>query len=443
LSRATYWALHRFTTARRFLRERLTHAGWLVLGAAAIAAAVGLDTSRSMTFQAFTFLVALLGLAVAVAALVHARVVAVRVLPRYATVGEVVEYRVSVTNRGSEAMTGMGLVEHVSDARPGYEEWRTAREPDEARRNWFDRRAGYFRWQWLIERRRPRLGSEVTLPPLAPGGAAEVKLCLTPCRRGRVEFAGLTLTRTDPLGLVKGLVRVAAPATVTALPKRYRLPRFALPGTRRFQQGGITLATSVGDSQEFVGLREYRPGDPLQKVHWKSFARTGKPIVKEFQDEFFERHALLLDTSTDRGEDAVFEEGVSIAASFVLAIDTQECLLDLLFVGSEVHTYTAGRGQMRAEHLLEILAGLAPSAPERFDLLANAVRASSHRLTSCIAVLLTWDEVRREFIEGLRRSGHEVRVLLVCPEGEAPVDLPRDLLVLRPGAIEQGLARLQ
>lgn len=170
MSRATYWALHRFTTARRFLRERLTHAGWLVLGAAAIAAAVGLDTSRSMTFQAFTLFVALLGLAAAVAAFVRARVVALRVLPRYATVGEVLEYRVSVTNRGPKAMTGMGLVEHVSDARPGYEEWRTAREPEEAGRNWFDRRTGYFRWQWLFERRRPRLGSEVTLPALAPGG---------------------------------------------------------------------------------------------------------------------------------------------------------------------------------------------------------------------------------------------------------------------------------
>ena len=121
------------------------------------------------------------------------------------------------------------------------------------------------------------------------------------------------------------------------LPKRYRLPRLALPGARRFQHGGVALATSVGDSEEFVALRDYRPGDPLQRVHWKSFARTGKPVVKEYQDEFFERHALVLDTGTDRGEDAAFEEAVALAASFVYTIDTHECLLDLLFVGGEVH----------------------------------------------------------------------------------------------------------
>ncbi len=60
---------------------------------------------------------------------------------------------------------------------------------------------------------------------------------------------------------------------------------------------------------------------------------------------------------------------------------------------------------MRAEQMLEVLAGVAPSAPEGFDALADAVRAHRHRLTSCILVLLAWDEARRAFVDGLRRSG--------------------------------------
>src|SRR5205085_4996875 len=146
-----------------------------------------------------------------------------------------------------------------------------------------------------------------------------------------VELDAVQLARTEPLGLVRGLARIAATGRVIALPKRYRLPALALPGRRRFQQGGVTLATSVGDSEEFIGLREYRPGDPLQKVHWKSLARTGRPIVKEFQDEFFERHALILDTARAEGEDALFEEAVAVAASFVYTIDTRECLLEYRF----------------------------------------------------------------------------------------------------------------
>jgi uncharacterized protein (DUF58 family) len=230
---------------------------------------------------------------------------------------------------------------------------------------------------------------------------------------------------------------------VIALPQRYRLPALALPGRRRFQQGGVALATSVGDSEEFIGLREYRPGDPLQKIDWKSTARTGTPIVKEYQDEFYERHALILDTSSARGEDACFEEAVAVAASFVYAIDTRECLLDLLFVGGEVRTYTAGRGQMQIEHMLEVLAGVAPSPPREFERLARAVLGQRGALSSCIAVLLAWDAARRTFVEALARSGLEVRALLVCGRDALPESLPSNVVALHPGEVEPGLARLR
>ncbi len=439
--RLVWFALRALTAVQHVLRERLTVAGWIVLGAAGVAAAVGVDTTRTMSFQAFTLLAALLVVAAVAAPFFRARVKVERELPRYATAGEPCEYHVSVENRGARALAGASLVEGVRDPRPGFAEWRRTREPGERRRNWFDRNAGYFRWRWLIERGTPRAPREAVLPALASGGRTSVKLTLTPRRRGRIELDGLVLARAEPLGLVKGLVRIAAPARVMALPKRYRLPQLELAGGRRFQQGGVTLASHVGDSGEFASLRDYRPGDPLQRVHWKSYARTGKPVVREYQDEFFERHCLVLDTSTDRGEDATFEEAVAVAASFVYAIDTRKCLLDLLFVGGEVHGYTAGRGQMPAGHLLEVLAGLAPSAPDAFAAVAGAVRAHRHRLTSAIVVLLDWDAPRRAFVEDLRRSGLEVRALVVC--GDAPVEAPAGVLCLRAGAVEAGLANLR
>jgi uncharacterized protein (DUF58 family) len=230
---------------------------------------------------------------------------------------------------------------------------------------------------------------------------------------------------------------------VIALPRRYRLPAIALPGRRRFQQGGVTLATSVGDSEEFIGLREYRPGDPLQRVHWKSSARARTPIVKEYQDEFFERHALILDTSTGRGEDAAFEEAVAVAASFVYAIDTRECLLDLLFVGGELRTYTAGRGQLHMEHMLEVLAGVRPSAPIEFEQLARAVLGQRRALSSCIAVLLGWDRARQAFVQTLAASGLELRVLVVAERQVLAAEPPAGVLVLHPGEVEAGLARLR
>jgi len=443
VKRVTYAGLRLLSSLQYFLRERFTAAGWLVFAAAATAAAVGIDTSRTMSYQVFAFLATLLVAAFAVAPFFRPRVTVQRDLPRYATAGEAFEYRVTVENRGKRALSGVSLVEVPRDPRPSYREWLAAREPGEERRNWFDRTQGYFRWRWLIERSSPERPREAPLETLAPGARAGLKLTLKPRRRGRVELAGMALARSDSLGLARALARLRAPGAVIALPRRYRLPAIALPGRRRFQQGGVTLATSVGDSEEFIGLREYRPGDPLQRVHWKSSARARAPIVKEFQDEFFERHALVLDTGGAHGEDAAFEDSVAVAASFVYTIDTQECLLDLLFVGGAVRHYTAGRGQLHAEHMLEVLAGVGASAPQGFAALARAVLEQRAQLASCVLVLVGWDEARRRLAEQLAASGIEVRAILVCESERAPRDAPAWLLTAHPGAIEAALAGLE
>ena len=449
MRRAIYGALRLFSALDHWLRERLTIGGWLALGTAGSAAAAGLDTNQTVTYRAFTFLVALLLLAYAASRLFRARVEASRELPRYATAGETFHYRVSIVNRGARPLAGVSVHERFRDPRPAFEEWRRSREPGEERRNWWDRSVGYFRWRWLIERRLPRDLQDAELDALAPGERAELRLGFTPRRRGRIELAGLTLGRPDPLGLVKGLARAKLAGRVIALPRRYRLPEIALPGKRKFQPRGVSLAASVGDSEEFLALRDYRPGDPLQRVHWKSFARTGKPVVKEYQDEFFERHALVLDTGSSRGEDAAFEDAVAIAASFVYTVDTHECLLDLLFVGAElpdqppVRAYTAGRGQLHSEHMLEVLAAVAPSEPAGFDALARAVAGRGASLSSVILILLSWDEARRSFLGELRATGAEVRAVLVCPKNAAPPQPAEGLTVLHPGEIEKGLATLR
>jgi uncharacterized protein (DUF58 family) len=443
VKRAVYAALRVVSALDHRLRQRLTPAGWLALGAGLAALAAGLDTTQNASYQAAALLGALLLLAWASSLAFRARVDIERELPRYATAGETFSYAVAVANRGARPLEGATLVEALRDPRPAYAEWKRTREPGEERRNWFDRNVGYFRWRWLIERRTPETPREAALPALAPGARRTLRLALTPRRRGRIELAGLALARTDPLGLVKGLAQVPLPAQVIALPRRYRLPQLALPGRRRHQPGGVSQSSSVGDTEEFLALREYRPGDPLQRIHWKSFARTGRPIVKEFQDEFFERHALVLDTGGAHGEDAAFEDSVAVAASFVYTIDTQECLLDLLFVGGAVRHYTAGRGQLHPEHMLEVLAGVGASAPQGFAALARAVLEQRAQLASCVLVLVGWDEARRRLAEQLAASGIEVRAILVCESERAPRDAPAWLLTAHPGAIEAALAGLE
>ena len=418
VSGVTFWAERRFTAA-----------GALLVTCAVVAGAIGVDTTQSVAYQAFALLACLLAVAALTLPFLRARVKVERELPRTATAGDPFTYRVRVTNAGSGVLDGLSLVEDRADPRPSHEAYNEAI-------SWPTYRA----WKRLVNASRLATAREHAVPALGPGAAAEVEVRAEALRRGVVHSHGVTVGRTDPLGLVKSLARIPQRSNFIVLPRRYALPPLNLPGSRRYQPGGVTLASSVGDSEEFVGLRDYRPGDPLQRIHWKSFARMARPIVKEHQDEYFERHALVLDTFAAAGDAAAFEEAVSIAASFVYTIDTRECLLDLMFVGAQAYTHTAGRGQMQMSNLLEVLAGVQPCRDKPFSTLADAVTAQRRSLTGCICVLLGWDEERAELVRRLRSQGIAARVVTVS---RTPVaDPPEWLLVVAPGRVQEGLARL-
>jgi uncharacterized protein (DUF58 family) len=272
---------------------------------------------------------------------------------------------------------------------------------------------------------------------------------MKPLRRGLIQFDGATLARPDPLGVVRSFCRTRAPQSVLVLPKRYSLPPLALPGSLKYQQGGVALASNVGQSDEFVSLRDYRRGDPLRHIHWRSWAKTGKPIVREFEDEFFVRHALVLDTFTERPFSAEFEEAVAVAASFACTVLTQESLLDLLFVGPQAYCYTAGRGLAHADHMLEILASVRPCHDRKFSSLDEIVVNHASVVSGCILVLLHWDAERKRLVEKLQSLDLPVLVLLIRKSGDKTepdagplADDPERFIVLDIGQIEQQLARL-
>jgi len=411
-----------------WVTRRFTGAGLLALGTLVTAGALGIDTNQTLAYQIFTFLCALLGAAMLAALLLRPRFEVARVLPRLVTAGQAFDYRVLVKNSGARPADGLALLEDLADPRPSLVQFRSAL------------RFPTYRGWWRLALRNQVAQIDVcALPALAPRAEAEVRVRGRAYRRGTLILEGATIARADPLGLFRGLARIAQPDKLVVLPRRYRLPPLDLPGARRYQHGGVALASSIGESEEFMSLRDYRPGDPLQRIHWKSYARSGKPVVKEYQDEFFERHALALDTFTER-DGPEFEEAVSLAASFACTVDTQESLLDLVFVGADSHCYTAGRGQMRPESLLEILAGVRTAGPTGFRRLHDAVLARRAALSGCILILLAWDEARQALARALQQSGLPLKVLLVS--GRDIEAAPAWLRVLVPGKIQEGLARL-
>jgi uncharacterized protein (DUF58 family) len=434
------WLLLRFWSGawHRLLR-RCTPAGLVVFAVLAASAAVGVDTTRTLAYQIFTLALALLLVALLGSLAFRARIDAQRTLPPFATVGEPVRYGVRLRNEGRRAITAARVGELFADPRPSLADITAWSHTPAPARPSLSPGAVLRRWRALLARHGRVRGKEEELPALAPGEECALTLELTPRRRGAVRFLAVTVVHDDPLGLVKAIVQARAPATLLVLPRRYPVPELPLPGNRQFQPGGVTFASSVGDSEEFVGLRGYRPGDPLQRIHWKSFARLGKPVVREYQSEFFERHALVLDTFWG-SQDEAFEEAVAVAASFACDIDTRESLLDLLFVADQAYCYTAGRGQISTDGLLEVLAHVRPAEGD-LEVLKQAVLARRAAMSGCILVLLAWDEARRDLAQALEQTGLPVQIFLVTrSDAPAPAAHPGNLRVLVPGRIAEGLA---
>ena len=201
---------------------------------------------------------------------------------------------------------------------PEREQAFVGREPGEEERNAYDRLFAYFRWQWLVLRNRlfkEQLSKDEIR--LRPGEMTKASIEITPLRRGVIQLHDLRVMLPDPFGMFQKCIPVSAPpSTMIVLPKRYELPPIELPGGVAFKISGDTNTNAIGNSGEFVGLRDYRPQDPMRQIHWKSWARTGKPIVKELEDTHYPRYGLVLDSiSTDRS-DVTLEDAISVAASF-------------------------------------------------------------------------------------------------------------------------------
>lgn len=408
------YRIFRFTYAlEQSRRRRLTKAGSIVLSCMIFSAAFGLDTNQNMTYQIFTFLLAIISISIISSRFFFFRFSATRRLPRFATVGVKLKYRVTIQNKTNKPQNNLKLLESFADPRPTFKEFTETPEPEEEKRNPFDRSVGYYRWIWLIARKRVATAKAIDLPSLPPNSKTEIVYEISPTYRGVIRFADLSILRPDCFGLFNACVTHYLPQSLLVLPKLYHLPPIQLPGARRYQSGGVALASSVGDSEEFRSLREYRPGDSMRQIHWKSWAKVGKPIVKEEQDEFFVRHALILDTFQSVKYSNILEEAVAIASSLACEVQTQESLLDLMFVGHEAYCFTFGRGLSHTDKMLEILASVVACQDKSLDFLIPLVVERVSLLSGCICIFLCWDEARKKLIDCLRNRGIHTLVLIL------------------------------
>ncbi len=259
------------------------------------------------------------------------------------------------------------------------------------------------------------------------GGQAERRWTVrTICtRRGRFHLGPCVLRAGDPFGLFPAVRPLAESHSVVILPMLLPLATFPVPSGRR--GGGEALRQRTHQvTPNASGVRDYAPGDGLNRIHWASTARRRRLIAKEFELDPMADAWLLVDASelaqaslpeepTPRRQALIgrrvslppstIEYAVTAAASIALYLLNRSQSVGLIAHGKARQVIQADRGTAQLYRLLESLAVLEARGTLSVD---EVLRVEQGQIPRGAAVILITPSRQLELVDTarqLRRSG--------------------------------------
>jgi uncharacterized protein (DUF58 family) len=172
-------------------------------------------------------------------------------------------------------------------------------------------------------------------------------------RRGIFPLDRITVSTSFPFGLFRKTRTLRVPGELVVWPRTDRRVRIPLPGGGRIPTGATALSGAPGPRGEYRGLRGYRPGDDPRDIHWRTTARLGTPVVREYEQNVAETLWICLDTRGEPGEEA--EAAVETAASLTARAFREGKSFGLATDGILIE---AGHGPGQVERILNALARL-------------------------------------------------------------------------------------
>lgn len=231
--------------------------------------------------------------------------------------------------------------------------------------------------------------------PFAPGQSVFLSVCgrgrsrfqRVRCeKRGQFEIGETAVSCSYPIGLfsIERTLKVQ-PRHITVFPRIYPVTRFPLPPSSARISGEVERPSPSLGQELFREVREYRSGDNPRHIHWRSSARHGRLMVKQFDAIATSETWIVLDLDADahdeRGES--FERSVEIAAtlaSYLIALG-QRC--GVAGGGTEERAArlflppAAGATQLRA--ILYALAKVQPGASPAYTAVLSSLAAHHRR----------------------------------------------------------------
>ncbi|MDF2561576.1 MAG: hypothetical protein K0R99_3022 [Microbacterium sp.] len=274
---------------------------------------------------------------------------------------------------------------------------------------------------------------EFGIQRLAPGEEAEELFAIPTQKRGVVKVGPVSVVRGDPLGLFERAHRRDDPVDLFVHPRTVLFDGQSLGYLRDLE--GLPAADLSRDDVSFHALLEYQPGDDLRHVHWKSTARTGTMMVRQYEETRRSHFVIGLSRSlNDYATADDFELGISAAGSIGLRALRDSQRVDVRVQGREL---PAGTGKQ----LLDSLAAVENSKAKEGGIADLAGIVSATMPLASVVVLVCGSRVPSDDLRlACSRLPFGAKVLAVVTDTTATAPTLRrigDADVVTVGALEQ------
>jgi len=286
---------------------------------------------------------------------------------------------------------------------------------------------------------------------LAPKRNMSITAFIQSNKRGEYVLKPTFISSSFPFGIFKWTCRDKKSSKILVYPRYEELNSLSLPDSVRFQKEGISMLSKVGESMEFHACRDFRTGDNSKHIHWPTTARRGQLIVREYQEEFLSRTALIIDTYLPfrskflklykKEEYPNLEAALSLAASIVHYLAHSDFVVDIFAAGSQVYHFKSGRSLANFDRILDILACIEPNYKHPFSELKSSVFEEIAGIGSAVVLLLTWNAERKKLVENLKILGVSVKIIFISENPEELNDVPEHSLVYSPEEIFSGYVK--
>lgn len=183
-------------------------------------------------------------------------------------------------------------------------------------------------------------GIHLLLDRLLPISTKSVSYQCTVPSRGSYRFSAAELSTRFPISLMRGFRPLAIAQTVIVHPTQGAIAQNWRDLLKLPVQGRLRRPTSAaGGDGEFFGLRDYRSGDPTRHIHWRTSAKRGALVIRQFEREENLAIGVVLDLFgpklTDWSEQAGLELAIELVATLIERVVSIDRSVATLTIASE------------------------------------------------------------------------------------------------------------